>query len=336
MTVDALSLLVQHSDLGLLTLGKYYLFFAPEAIHRMIPIACVLSAVFTLSGMAKNHEIVALYSLGLGLGRIALPILAIVSGAVFFNYFIGEVVLPEANQQRNFIFYHEIRKQPSLYSTVKKDKIWYRAQNMIYNIRTLDQEKKEARGLTLYYLTPDWQLAQMMTADEVHFQSGQWKLQKGSVTVFTGESSFPLTKDFAEKTIVIAQSESDLTETDNSSDVQNRKKLSHFISRNKEAGLETTRYEVDYHSKLSFPFSALVMVLVAIPFAVSHSRSGGSLANIGIVLLLVFFYWILYSSALALGKFGHLQPWAAAWMPNILTVILGLFLTFKPRLFGRS
>ncbi|RYZ61466.1 MAG: LptF/LptG family permease, partial [Proteobacteria bacterium] len=98
---------------------------------------------------------------------------------------------------------------------------------------------------------------------------------------------------------------------------------------NKDAGLDTIRYEVDYQSKYSFAFAGLVMCLLGIPFSVGKARSGGTMMNVGIVILLVFGYWILYSSSLTLGSHGHLTPILAAWAPNLFMAGLSYFFLLR-------
>lgn len=121
----------------------------------------------------------------------------------------------------------------------------------------------------------------------------------------------------------------DLSSTANTADVLSLQELSDFIARNKAAGLNTISYEVDYQSKYGFAIAALVMTLVGIPFSVGRARSGGIMLNVGICLGLVFFYWIFYSSALTLGKHGHLTPVISAWLPNLAMALFGLYRTVK-------
>ncbi|MGZ3798506.1 MAG: LptF/LptG family permease, partial [Pseudobdellovibrionaceae bacterium] len=229
----------------------------------------------------------------------------------------------------NFILYNDIEKKPSLFSVVKTNKIWYRSKNAIFNIKTLSVKGDRAQSLTLYFFSPDWDLLQMITADKVELNGNSWNLIDGSVTVFTGNSSFPLTSQFKTKKIIMGEDAKDLQSTGQASEMLNQAELSRFIERNKEAGLDTLRYEVDYHSKFSFDFAGLVMCLLGIPFSVGKARSGGSMMNIGIVILLVFSYWILFSSSITLGTHGHLNPVLAAWAPNLVMGGLAYFFMLR-------
>ncbi len=329
LAVDAMSTMVSHKGLELSTLLQYYLYYLPEIFNKLLPVACLLGTILAISSMNKANELVALFASGMSLIRITLPLLlwVVLISAVLFS--VMDQTGPAMSRKKNFIFYNDIEKKPSLYSTVKTNKIWYRSKNAIFNIKTLNAQGDKAQSLTLYFFGQNWDLLQMITADSVEFKGNTWNLLDGSVTLFTGNSSFPLTSQFKEKTIAMGEDSKDIQASGQTSDMLSQKELSRFIERNKEAGLDTIRYEVDYHSKYSFAFAGLVMCLLGIPFSVGKARSGGTMMNVGIVILLVFGYWILLSSFLTLGTHGHLNPAVAAWSANIVMGGLAYFFLLR-------
>lgn len=318
VTVDAMSTMTTYKEVVGSVWLRYYGYFIPELIHKMIAVACVLGSVMTLATMNRANELVALFAAGMSLIRICASILFWVSLIAIGSYVFADRVLPNFMKNKNYIYYAEIKKNPGMYQTVKTNKIWYRSKNAIFNIKTLSPEGNRAQGLTLYFFNDSWDLLQMITAKNVEMKGSQWDLQKGSVTLFATDSSFPLTSNFDEKSIVMSEDANDLKSTGQTSEMLSQAELLKFINKNKDAGLDTTAYEVDYHSKISFAFAAIVMVLLGIPFSVSSQRSGGMMVNLGICLVLVFAYWIFYNSGLNLGKHGSLSPWLSAWLPNIL------------------
>jgi lipopolysaccharide export system permease protein len=329
LTIDALGTLVTYKDAAPSALIPYYAYSLPEIVYRMGPVACLLATIFTLSTLNRNNELVALFASGMSLFRVTGAILvgvAIISAGIFV---MSDRVLPNFTKQKNFIFYRDIKKNPSLYSMVRNEKIWYRSKDSIFYIKTLNAEAKEAQGLTLYYFNENWDLIQMITANKVQMADQNWTLYDGSVTLFTEDSSFPLTSQFKKKTIVMTEDAKDLSSSANTADVLSLKELGEFIKRNKDAGLDTVSYEVDYHSKYGFAFAAMVMTLVGIPFSVGRARSGGTMLNVGLCLGVVFLYWIFYSSALTLGKHGSLNPIVAAWFPNVVMGLIGIYFTRK-------
>lgn len=330
LTVDVMSFAMRNADVSGTTLIKFYAYKTPAVVYQLIPVACLLATLFTLATLNRTNEMTAIFSLGMGLGRVATPILVtvvLISVAVFG---VGDQVLPKLAQKANYVEYVEIKKRPGLYSTVKTNKIWYRSENILFNIKTLDAREARAQGITLYYFDPNWDLTQLITASEVEMKGNLWHLKNGLVTLFAQESSFPLTKSFTDKAISMNEDLRDIQNTTNSSELMSLRELGRFIERNKDAGLETLRYEVDYHAKFGFAFAAFVMSVLGVPFSVGRTRSGGTFANLGICLALTFGYWVLYNSGIVLGQHGYLPPIVAAWGAN--TVAMAIAATVFKRL----
>jgi lipopolysaccharide export system permease protein len=85
---------------------------------------------------------------------------------------------------------------------------------------------------------------------------------------------------------------------------------------------------LEYHSRLALPFACLVFTLLAMPLGIQNRRSGkaaGFSLSIGILLL----YYIVLSAFRTLGDKALLPPWVACWSPNIIFLLLGIYLFRK-------
>jgi lipopolysaccharide export system permease protein len=316
-------------DVGMDVIARYYMYYMPTVAYQMVPVACLLATLFTLSNLNRSNELISLFSMGLSLARVSSPILFLVGAISVASFFVGDRVLPTAMRARNYVYFVEMRNRPHLYYTVKQDKIWYRSQNIIFNIGVFNPDKSIAQGLTMYYFDDSWKLIQLLKARTVNLGKESWELKGGSVTLFAEESSFPLTRPFDSKVISIAEDLTDIrTSAPESSDLS-LKDLSHYIRKNKEIGLDTTTFEVDYHGKLAFAFSGIVFALLAIPFSTRRERSGGAMMDVGVCAGLALVYWIMFSVGLSIGKTGLLPPFVAAWTPNMLMLGLSSFLILR-------
>ena len=332
VAVDAMSMSVRFKPPAAV-LASFYLYSIPSVLVQMLPIACLLATVFTLAGMSRNNETTALFTMGMSLARISTPILTWVAVISVLGFWISDRVIPSFSKQKNYIYYVEIEKRPSLFSTVKTDKIWYRSGNTLFNLGVLNAEARRAENVMFYYFDNAWNLVQLISAKSMQQrQEGkQWELQNGTVTLFSEDSSFPLTQTFEAKTIYLQEEIGDLQTMGKSSESLSAAALWRYIRKNKEAGLQTLSYEVDYHAKFSFAFAAFVMSFIGIPFSIGKTRAAGWAKNVGICLFLSFAYWAFFSSGLTLGRHGFIPPVLAAWAPNIIALAANLILLFRLR-----
>lgn len=317
------------NDVTIAVLGRYYMYYLPGIIYQMLPMACLMATLFTLSALNRSNELVALFSMGQSLARISAPILVAVAIVSVLSFWLGDRILPKFTQKKNYVWYVEILKQPGRYATVKTNKIWYRSENVLFNISSLSAKEEKAQGVSLYYFDSSWRLIQMIRASVAEMRGEFWDLKDGAVTLFAEESTFPLSKEFKEKTITMNKDVVDLGQSSQPSEVQSLEELERFIVQNKEAGLDTMHYEVDYHRKIGFAFAAFIMSLMGIPFSVGHHRSGKGFANVGLSIGLAFLYWMCFSSSITLGKNGILPPVLAAWLPNGVMTGFAVFSLYR-------
>ena len=104
-----------------------------------------------------------------------------------------------------------------------------------------------------------------------------------------------------------------------------------YVAKLRSGGHQVGAYLVQLHSKLSFPLVHVIMVLVAIPFALSSPRTGGRAVGIGVALVIAVGYWMVHAVALAFGRADLLPPVLAAWTANIVFAGLGTVLLLKAR-----
>lgn len=329
LATDVMSTVIRFNNVDGAVFVTYYSYYLPEVIHKMLPVASVVGMVLTISTLNKGSELIALFASGMSLFRISRWIFISLALLALVDFVSSDKLLPSFMRQKNFVYYNDIEKKPSKFQTIKYDKIWYRSKNTIFNIKTLNSEGNLAQGLSLYFFDEKWNLKQLLTAESVIMEGSKWLLKNGTISVFTSDSSFPFNDKFKEKSIVMTEDAKDLRNTGQTADMLTHKELTQYISKNKEAGLDTVKYEVDYFSKLSYALAGLVMSLLALPFCVGQARNGGMAKNVGLVLGLVLVYWVLYSSMQTMGNHGTLPPLIAAWGANVIMTGIGSFFLLR-------
>ena len=108
------------------------------------------------------------------------------------------------------------------------------------------------------------------------------------------------------------------------------RELSEYVTRLEAAGFQTKKYLVELYSKLSFPLVNVIMVLVAIPFAV-HSPRSGRLFGIGLAIVILAGYLVVHYVAISFARAELLPPALAAWTANVIFLGIGVSLFARAR-----
>jgi lipopolysaccharide export system permease protein len=86
--------------------------------------------------------------------------------------------------------------------------------------------------------------------------------------------------------------------------------------------------EVSLANKLAWPFACFIGVLLAVPLAMRFGKRGRTL-GIAMAILAFFVYFLMTSAAAAFGRNNAINPFVAAWIPNIIMGVTGLVLLWS-------
>ncbi len=93
--------------------------------------------------------------------------------------------------------------------------------------------------------------------------------------------------------------------------------------RDQGASLKTLRdLEVNLYNKLSVPFSSMVFALIGTPLGLRRLR-GGAAVGLGVSILIIFCYYVLWHGLAVLGENGQVPPALASWLANIIGLGVG-------------
>ena len=89
--------------------------------------------------------------------------------------------------------------------------------------------------------------------------------------------------------------------------------------------LSTRPFQIELHSRFSYPCACFVLMLVGVPLGLSSKRSGRS-TGIILAIVLVFVYYLTSLVGVAFAKSGKLSPFLGVWSANIIFTIVGVLL----------
>jgi lipopolysaccharide export system permease protein len=102
--------------------------------------------------------------------------------------------------------------------------------------------------------------------------------------------------------------------------------LNNYIRKEKLKGAEeVVYYDMEKHNRIASPFATLIMTLMGVSLS-SRKLRGGIGMHLGLGILLTFTYILLMRVTTVFATVGELPSWMAAWIPNIVFGLIGLYL----------
>jgi len=307
---------------------RYFYFATPQYVYYIIPMAALVATLVTIGLLTKNSELIVMRACGVSLYRSALPLLlfGLVFSGVLFE--LQERVLAESNREAQRL--NAIMRGYPVQMVGVLNRQWIVGKNGdIYHYQAFDQLRNQFTQLSAYHLGEGaFRLDRLTYAGDVTLarQDGEdsftWVAHNGWTRVFTSAGARKAStsgvkyEPFTDLPLSLEPPVYFKTD-DPDADRMTFSELKGYIAELQASGYHVIPYKVALQQKLAFPFVAIIMTLLAVPFAVTTGRSG-AIYGIGVGLVLAIIYRTALSLFGALGSGGWIDPTLAAWAPNIL------------------
>ncbi|MFO7818835.1 MAG: LptF/LptG family permease [Halanaerobacter sp.] len=305
----------------LLKVGQLLLYKLPSFVVETLSMAVLFSTLLALSRLVKDSEYTALRMGGITFKRLLVPLLILgllISGV---TYSLNEHLVPWANTRYENAKDRLINKEEKPH--LKEDLFFKGESNRYFYIKKLDQRQNQVTHVLIYDLNKN----QLLTAPQGQVKDDILNLQEGIRSNLASDGYLDGQSEFETKRIDLKQDIDQLIDKQKKPSELSSSQLKERIRIFKQSGLDTTKLLVEYHFKLAQSLACLIFVLIGAPLSVKSDR--GRVVGIIISVVIVFVYYVLLSLSKSLGKNGLLTPFFAAWLPNLIFVLLGSSLIIK-------
>lgn len=325
------------SGAGLLEVFYYYLVLIPGNVPLVLQVSVLLSLLYSLGQLHRSNEFTAMRAAGLGLFRITRWIW--ISGFLLAVgvWYLNDSLIPWAVEQarttrEQMRHAADVRKNgESAAGVVPAVGFANSAAGRLWFLNSYDQTTRRGHGVTLGLFDPANHELRRIEAKEAYYDRWRkaWVFLDGRELSFdpkTGEQLPPVRfvdhtepeiNDDPELMLLLLKDPADL------SLFELERVLAHLGG---EGTTRQRRYEVEHERKRSSPVGVLIVVALAVPFAIAGVRVNPAV-NMTKSIGLFFVYFLLAKLATLMGSFGMLSPVAAAWLPDaaMATVTLWVF-----------
>ncbi len=319
----------QLSDLGARApvLARYVAVRMPSFLSVVLPLSLLVSLLYVLGKFHRANELTAMRAAGVGFARMTASIWIAGLLACGLSWWLNTTVVPWSVEESRAMK-EELEFQSQSAKALPPDRI-----GAVYSVAFDNPEARRmwffnryskptqrGYGVSVSELDALRRERLRLTAAEAWFDTvnNGWVFKNGRELTFAPESGETIgSVPFAEKFAANYREDPELML------LIDRKptRLSLWELRDLIAHLEVERspklaaYAVQYHGLIADVFGPLIVIAIAIPFAVSGVRVNpavGVSKSIG----LFFLYYILSTIASSLATKGVVDPVVAAWLPN--------------------
>ncbi len=333
--------LVTEQGVPVATAFQIFLLRLPGSIKFALPMSMLLSILTVFNQMSSDSEMVAIRAAGVSFMRIAAPALIFAALITALSFWISDTVAPVLSKQALKITNDATNKinmktvMPYILKDEQKNQIIYG-----FFAENFNAEKQMMKNVTVVFYQNGKQAINMY-ADEAHWseKTDKWEFQNACFFYIKpgaqGISLLPIEKDanllLSQPQFALRESPFRIASSKKNADDITSIEIQQFIDDLQKMGNQysrVSRWKTRLQQRWSLPFACFVFALIAAPLGLRHHRTS-SAVGLGLSLVIIFLYYTLNNLLQPLGDNGAIPAVLAAWAPNAVGAIIGIFLMFK-------
>lgn len=308
----------------------YYILRLPYLLTLTSPVIMLLTGLFLMNTLAKYNESIAVRAAGISIKRMLLPLIIIGFVVSIAIGWFGDYVLPKAEERREHLYQVEIKKGQAR-DRMLRTKIFFQEGSDVQNyVAFFNGHTNEMKVIDKTIVAADFSsILYKSEATSAVWDEGEWKynqlyqrkFDKGKLVDYQQD------KEFVGEVMNVTPLE--FIRSGKPTLSMNYRELSQYIARLKKLNDNYSKELVDLYMKISFPLANLIILFFSFPIVTSSTRS----KNRGYVFMLglavCFTFLITVEISRSLGYSEVLPPLVAAWAPNIIFAVVGVFFLYK-------
>jgi lipopolysaccharide export system permease protein len=326
--VEEIQSLAQHASAGyrLVHAVAFVALMLPSHLYELMPIAVLIGTIFVMARLAQSSEFTILRTSGLGPWRALRTLLALGLGFVVLTFAVGDYLSPIADRTGQLL---KARFQGGI--SVGQTGAWLRERQAgaqyAVNVGGLESDGS-LRNVRIFEFDKQGFLSSLTYSDVARVDGDDaWTLNEVSRTVFPERNTDTARIERTElptlrwpNNISREMVSAALLKPERMSTID----LFQYVQHLQANAQSAQRYEIEFWKKVFYPLSCLVMVVLALPFAYLHFRSGGIATYVfgGVMAGISFF--LLNNVFGYIGNLQNWQPWLTAALPGMIYSVLSL------------
>ncbi len=306
----------------------YSLASMPNWLTTIMPVACLLGAIFVISEMVSNGEWTACVASGFAPKQLFKPVIACVLIVIAGTMLLQEFVVSPLNKKATEFYYKRIRPTAAFHPGTEYDVVLKLSPNQLLFAKEVNLNRGVMEQVSLDTYDDSWDIADQIIAKQMIWDKDtkNWLFADGIRRTFVDPLD-TTEKTFATEAAPVALDPEEMSVDRTDASLLSIRDLYKRVRFFRQSGLASYSAQTVLQSKLAMPFVTIIMCLLGMPFAISMRRKS-KILNIIASMVIAFTFWWLISMFTSIGENGYINPFVAGWLPVVFFSVV-VFFEFK-------
>lgn len=300
----------------------------PAIIVQSIPMSMLLATVMGINKLCLASEITVMRACGIGINRIAKPILIFATLMAVLSFTINEFIVPVTGSQSKTLILWAIGQKNipdgKKNYTLKEMKDRFVIKRFFY---VENCTKKNLENVSVIDFSNE-DTTQIIQASQGETAKDGWLFKNASVYTIDNDGEVMNTSWIAKTTVDFGIEVKEKLTKVNEFENNTLQLIDYIKTGDFENERERNSYKVMLHQRFSLPITTIVFALLGIPLAITPPRVRYNRGFLLSILVIFGFYLMRAFISIPLGESGAIPPMLAVWIPNIILGTAG-YIAYK-------
>jgi lipopolysaccharide export system permease protein len=304
----------------------YVALMVPSHLYELLPIAVLIGTIFVMARLAQSSEYTILRTSGLGPWRAMRTLLMLGMIFTLLTFAAGDYLSPMADRTAQLL---KARLEGRI--SVGQTGAWLKERQPFHtynvNVGALTPDGN-MQAIRIFEADSRGFLVSITQAPRARFEgNGAWLLESAERSEFAMQRAdapkidtvklptYRWPTELTREMVSVA-----LLKPDRMGTID----LFQYIQHLEANGQTSQRYEIEFWRKLFYPLSCMVMVVLALPFAYLHFRSGNITSYVFGGVLIGISFFLLNNVFGYVGNIQNWRPWLTAAAPGLIYTLFSL------------
>ena len=303
---------------------KVMILYLPKCISFSVPIALLFSISFTLGNFYANNELISVFSAGVSLYKLVVPLVFISLMLSVSWFFFEEHMVIDTFEKKNELQNILLKQKTTLSNT--NVTVLSSNNQIVYFAEYYNDSTKTLSKITIIIFDENHVFTERLDAETAKWENGKWSYKNARRFFWSSSGEF-ITEQFAStySNERLNQPPATFRKTVRNIEEMKREEAQEWIRSLRVAGLPFRGALTEYYKRFSFAFTPFIVALI------SCAVGGRLKKNILLMSLLLslgisVIYYVMQMVLILFAKLGYIPPLAGAWGTFIIFMFVSFYL----------
>ena len=302
----------------------------PFFLQFIIPMAVMIAVLLVFLRMSADNEIIALKASGVSLYKLLPPVLVFGFIACLLTAFMGIYALPAGRLATKSLLYDMALNHLDI--GLKQRQFIHSFKDVLLYVNEIDTDSKSLKDVFIEdRRTSNVRTTVIAPRGRMFFKPDQalvlLRLENGTIHQVDVQQGTATAIQFASYDIRLDIPKPHRRASGKVKD-EEEMNLSELYQAIRHPQKKDDQYYItlmEWHKKFSLPAACVLLAFLGVPLGI-QVRSSKKTFGIGLGLGYFLFYYLMLSAGWVFGEAGVYPPLIGMWVPNLVTLVLGLLL----------